>query len=155
MTTAKTIGAGVLLACLAVACASIRPARRPSTSTVLPSETIVARLAEADALAARGCYLCLREAAGRYYNLIQIADTPDVLRHALDNDLMMAIREVEMRLPDSGARERARGIAVRLPPSPSVRLKPDTTEDADANYGDYFEALDFISNPVIFGGSIT
>ena len=38
------------------------------------------RLAEADAMAARGCYLCLREASAAYLNLIG-SDNPVDRRH--------------------------------------------------------------------------
>ena len=100
-------------ACVA-ACASA-PSKPALTSRSPSAAEVQARLADADALAARGCYLCLREASGAYFNLIAISDSPVVARHALENEIMTAMREIELRLPDSGAKERARGLAGRLP----------------------------------------
>src|SRR4051812_21043619 len=119
---------------LSVAVAASGCVAKPHT-LAFPAETVAARLAAADAISARGCYLCLREAAGAYYNLVQVSDDPAVLRHTLQNDLMMALREVEMRLPDSGALARARAMASATSPE----------------YDVYFDALDVIAHPPQLG----
>ena len=99
----------------AVACTSA-PKPRPIVAPVLPAlpvEVIQARVAEADTLAAKGCYLCLRDASVIYESLIFAVSDEDVIRKAVDTDLMMALREFELSLPASGAyvraKERSRG----------------------------------------------
>jgi tetratricopeptide (TPR) repeat protein len=96
-------------------------------SPSLSAAEVAARLAEADAMAARGCYLCLREASAAYLNLLALSDNLAVVRHALENELMVAMREKELRLPDSGAVERAKEVRLKN----EVRLKADTTYDYD------------------------
>ena len=119
---------------LGASCA--HPAVRPHTQPANPQAIIDARLAEADALAARGCYVCLREAGEAYAKVMEISDSPAVIRKALDNDLLMAIREIELRLPDSGAGRRAQLLADR----------------ATSNYDMYFEALQALVTPIADGG---
>jgi tetratricopeptide (TPR) repeat protein len=104
--------------CLAAACAT-PPAKPLVVSPALSAAQVEARLAEADAMAARGCYLCLREASAAYFNLIAVSDSPEVARHALENELMTAMREDELRLPDSGAKARAQELTVRLLSDPA------------------------------------
>jgi len=92
-------------------------------------------------MAARGCYLCLREASGAYFNLIAVTDSPVVARRALENELMVAMREAELRLPDSGARERAKGLVGRLQDEvsmPSTALGPGKTDTTET----YFNIID-------------
>src|SRR5438874_1583167 len=117
---------GVLAMALAAGACASNPARTVVVAPAISPAEVEARLGEADALAARGCYVCLREASGAYFNLLAISDSPIIARHALENELMMAMREGELRLPDSGAKERA------------VRLKADTTYD----YEIYFSLID-------------
>lgn len=127
--------AALLAVCLGASCTShspIHPAVQPGMSQAL----LDARLAEADALAARGCYLCLREAAGAYSALLQMSDSPAVVRKTLENDLMIAVREVELRLPDSGARQRAQ----------SLRARTATNDDV------YFAAVEALGTPLVDGG---
>ncbi|HTL03599.1 MAG TPA: hypothetical protein VL243_15285 [Vicinamibacterales bacterium] len=132
---------------LAVAHGASACATAPAKPTVvsrpsLSAADVDARLSEADAMAARGCYLCLREASGAYFNLIAVTDSPVVARRALENELMMAMREVELRLPDSGARERAKGLVRRLQDEvrlPSTALGSGKTESA---YDLYFGMLE-------------
>ena len=109
---------------------------RPQAQPANPQAVVDARLAEADALAARGCYVCLREAGEAYAKVIEISDSPVVIRKALENNLLMAIREIELRLPDSGADRRARLLADR----------------ATSNYETYFEALQALGTPIADGG---
>jgi tetratricopeptide (TPR) repeat protein len=129
--------AGLLAALLGMSCASARPPAAPFSSLFPLPPPLEARLAEADALAARGCYVCLQQAAGAYTNLIQSTDNPIVIRRALENDLMMAIREIELRLPDSGARMEAEQLQ----------------EHATSSYDAYFDALDAIADPIVLGGT--
>jgi tetratricopeptide (TPR) repeat protein len=123
-----------LVVLCAAACVSTRPA------TLDPSRRSPAvfaeRLAEADRLASRGCYLCLKEAASAYAELLQESDDRVLLTHALENKLMIALREVELRLPDSGAREAAAALQARLP----------------TGFGAYFASLDMLAVPVTTGG---
>src|SRR5688572_17616055 len=93
-----------VVAVVSVACA---PRAVPVAVPRLAPEVLAARLSEADRLASRGCYLCLKEAAAAYAALLAESDDSSLLTKALENDLMLAIREIELRLPDSGAREHA------------------------------------------------
>ena len=119
---------------LAAAC-TLKPRARPALVPGLSPEAVRTRLAATDALAARGCYLCLRDASEAYQTLVPLAASADdplpIYTKALENDLMLAIREIELRLPDSGARDRA----------DALRLKVTT-----GAYDAYFSALDFLSN---------
>ena len=63
---------------LGASCA--HPAVRPQPQPANPQAIIDARLAEADALAARGCYICLREAGEAYAKVMEISDSPAVIR---------------------------------------------------------------------------
>jgi tetratricopeptide (TPR) repeat protein len=108
------IGVGLLLG-LTLACAP-RPVPVVAVPQLAP-EVLAARLAEADRLALRGCYLCLKEAAAAYAALLADTDDLTVRIRALENYLMVAIREVELRIPDSGAREAALQLQDTLPVS--------------------------------------
>jgi tetratricopeptide (TPR) repeat protein len=102
----------------------------------LAPDVLAARLAEADRLATRGCYLCLKEAAAAYTALLGETDDRTVAAHALENNLMLALREIELRMPDSGALEAARQLQ----------------DHVGANYTAYFAALDAFrpAGPVYF-----
>jgi len=113
----------VLVLALSLACAP-RPA--PVVTPRIAPEVLAARLAEADRLAARGCYLCLKEAAAAYAALLGETDDRVVTAHALENNLMLALREIELRMPDSGALEAARQLQ----------------DHVGSNYTAYFAALD-------------
>ena len=115
-------------------CASTRPAAT-ATPRLAPA-VLAARLADADQLAERGCYLCLKEAAAAYASLLETSADPAVARHALENDLMLALREIELRMPDSGARGHAEELQRRVASS----------------YAAYFAALDALAAPVVTGG---
>jgi hypothetical protein len=114
---------GIVLG-ISLACAP-RPAPIVAAARIAP-EVLAARLAEADRLASSGCYLCLKEAAAAYAGLLADSDERQLLRHALENNLMLAIREIELRMPDSGARADAQQLQTRVPES----------------YAAYFAALD-------------
>jgi hypothetical protein len=101
-----------VLALLAVAGCSPRPA--PIAAPRIPPEVLASRLSEADGLASRGCYLCLKEAAAAYAALLADSDDSRLLTKALETDLMLALREIELRLPDSGAREHAEQLQARV-----------------------------------------
>jgi tetratricopeptide (TPR) repeat protein len=109
------------------ACAP-RPA--PAVAPKVTPEQLALQLNEADRLASRGCYLCLKEAAAAYSALLALSDDPVLARKALENNLMLVIREIELRLPDSGAREAAEQLQARLP----------------ASYAMYFDALDVLGS---------
>ena len=121
------------LLALTFACARI-PA--PVVAPRLAPEVLEARLAEADQLALRGCYLCLKEAAAAYAALLNDTDDPRAATGALETNLMIAIREIEVRLPDSGARDAA----------------SQYQDQAAFNYTPYFAALDVLrpAGPAIF-----
>ena len=90
-----------------------RPA--PVATPRIAPEVLAARLSEADRLASRGCYLCLKEAAAAYAGLLADSDDPAVARKALENNLMLVSREVELRIPDSGARDAAEQLRRKFP----------------------------------------
>jgi tetratricopeptide (TPR) repeat protein len=97
------------LACTARTPVEVKPRLSP--------EQVATRLAEADRLASRGCYLCLREAAAAYAALLVETDTPAVAARSLENNLMLALRERELRMPDSGALALALQLQSRVPAS--------------------------------------
>jgi hypothetical protein len=123
-----------LVAVVSVACA---PRPIPVTAPRIAPEVLAARLVQADRLAARGCYLCLKEAAAAYASLLTESDDGRVIVRALENNLMLAMREIELRIPDSGARESAEQLQARVP----------------ASYAAYFAALDLQANPLAVGGA--
>jgi tetratricopeptide (TPR) repeat protein len=91
-------------------------------------EVLAVRLAEADRLASRGCYLCLKEAAAAYAAILAETDDRVAVAKALENNLMLSLREVELRIPDSGAREAARQLQ----------------DQAASSYAPYFAAIDMV-----------
>ena len=113
----------VLAVALGQACASRAV---PVAVPRLAPDVLAARLAEADRLASRGCYLCLKEASAAYASLLADSDDRQLLTHALENNLMLAIREIELRMPDSGAREAAQQLQ----------------DSAAESYAMYFAVLD-------------
>jgi tetratricopeptide (TPR) repeat protein len=116
---------------LALACA---PRLAPIAAPRIPAEVLAVRLAEADRLASRGCYLCLKEAAAAYDALLADTDDARVLTAALENNLMLAMREMELRISDSGAREAAERLQARVP----------------ASYASYFAVLETLG-PAVAG----
>src|SRR5688572_22924858 len=104
-------------------------APRPAAVVLVPRlapEVLAARLADADRLASRGCYLCLKEAAAAYAALLAETDDRTAVAKALENNLMLAMREIELRMPDSGARDAAEQLQ----------------DQAASDYTPYFAALD-------------
>ena len=122
-----------MLALAALACA---PRPVPVAAPRIAPEVLAARLAEADRLASRGCYLCLKEAAAAYASLLADSDDPGVARKALENNLMVVAREIELRIPDSGARDAAEQLRVKFPLA----------------YDAYFAALELMAAPIVGGG---
>jgi tetratricopeptide (TPR) repeat protein len=123
------VAIGILTGCATV------PPSTPNVAAVATA-ALAARIEEADLLAARGCYLCLKEAAAAYTTLLLGSEDAVLARKALENHLMIALREVELRLPDSGALEAARALQPRVASS----------------YTAYFGALDSLAAPVVTGG---
>ena len=111
-----------------------RPA--PVVAPRISPEVLASRLAEADRLASRGCYLCLKEAAAAYASLLADSDDSQLVRKALENNLMLVSREIELRMPDSGARDAAEQLRAKVPLA----------------YDPYFAALDMQANPLLAGG---
>jgi len=122
----RSLASFVLAASLACA-----PRTPPAATPRITAEELAVQLAEADRLASRGCYLCLKEAAGAYSNLLTLSDDPVLAKKALENSLMLTLREIELRIPDSGAREAAEGLRPRVAES----------------YASYFAALDALGGP--------
>jgi tetratricopeptide (TPR) repeat protein len=118
-----------------LACATV-PASPPAVAPKISAEELAIRLADADRLARRGCYLCLKEAAAAYAALLTVSDDPVLVKTALENNLMIALREIELRIPDSGAREAA------------VQLQSRAT----GSYTAYITALDSLATPLVMGG---
>ena len=115
----------VLVLVFGLSCATT-PVAPPAVAPRISADVLANRLAEADRLASQGCYLCLKEAAAAYAALLEVSDDPVLIRNALENNLMIALREIELRLPDSGAREAAIQLQARVP----------------ASYASYVAALD-------------
>lgn len=126
------------LSAVAVLLTSVACSPRPApvaTPRMTPQE-LASQLSEADRLASRGCYLCLKEAAAAYAALLEVSDDPVLARKALENNLMIVLREVELRLPDSGAREAARQLEARVPASYATHVQAIDLL-ADATSGPY------------------
>ncbi|HKY20893.1 MAG TPA: hypothetical protein VJM31_06710 [Vicinamibacterales bacterium] len=70
----------------------------------------------------------MREAAVAYSALLALSDDAVLARKALENNLMIALREIELRIPDSGARDAALALTPRVPSS----------------YAGYFAVLDSV-----------
>ena len=119
------------VAWLLVSLAACAPRPAPVVAPKITPEQLAIQLTEADRLATRGCYLCLKEAAAAYAALLALSDDPVLARKALENNLMLVLREIELRLPDSGAREAAEQLQVKVPSS----------------YSAYFETLKELSSP--------
>jgi tetratricopeptide (TPR) repeat protein len=115
-----------ILACVFIVGCATSTVAPPAVAPRISADVLAKRLAEADRLASQGCYLCLKEAAATYSSLVEVSDDPVLIKNALENNLMIALREVELRLPDSGAREAAIQLQARVP----------------ASYASYVAALD-------------
>jgi tetratricopeptide (TPR) repeat protein len=74
-----------------------------------------AALASADAAVLRGCYDCLLAARDVYERAAAGPNRAEVLRRLFETYLLIALREREFELPDSGAENRARVLAAELP----------------------------------------
>jgi tetratricopeptide (TPR) repeat protein len=127
-----TLLAGLVLV-FSLGCA---PRQAPVAVPRLSPEVLASRLAEADRLASRGCYLCLKEAAAAYASLLAESDDLVLARKALENNLMLVAREIELRIPDSGARDAAQQLRMKFP----------------LVYDPYFAALDMLAAPLVMGG---
>jgi len=99
----RRIWLAALLLCTGCASAPVQPARLPA-----------AELARADAAVLRGCYDCLLEAQAIYSRAAGPARV-QVLQRLFETSLLIALREREFALADSGALERARALVPQLP----------------------------------------
>ena len=118
----------VLAALIALVVGACTPRPAPVAVPRIAPEVLAARLAEADRLASRGCYLCLKEAAAAYAALLGETDDRTVAAKALENNLMLALRELELRMPDSGALEAAAQLQ----------------DHVGSDYAPYFAALEAV-----------
>jgi tetratricopeptide (TPR) repeat protein len=125
-----------IFALLLTASFGCAPRPVPAVAPRIAPEVLAARLAEADHLASRGCYLCLKEAAAAYASLLADSDDLGVARKAVENDLMVVAREIELRIPDSGARDAAEQLRLKVPLA----------------YDAYFAALELMAAPIVGGG---
>lgn len=80
-----------------------------------PSDAAAVDLAAADALVARGCLGCLREALVTYERLAAGGTVPVAEARVIDTLLLLAIRERELGLARSQSLERAADLAGRQP----------------------------------------
>jgi tetratricopeptide (TPR) repeat protein len=74
-------------------------------------------LDRADALVARGCYDCLTEARGIYEHAAVAKARPLVISRLFETEILIALREKELAIPESRALADARGLAPELPPA--------------------------------------
>ena len=126
----------ILALALTLGCA---PRLAPVAAPRISPELVASRLAEVDRLASRGCYLCLKEAAAAYAALLAETDDQAVATKALENNLMLTLREVELRIPDSGAYEAAHQLQ----------------DHVGSNYLPYFTALEKLrpaQQPIVVRG---
>src|SRR5687768_15159915 len=93
------------------------PRLPPAAVSATAPDPVTVKAAEADRQASRGCYLCLKAAAGGYAEALLSMDDPALLKRALENALMVLLREAELRIPDSGARGEALSLQARVPES--------------------------------------
>ena len=118
---------GRIIPLLAWACVlACAPRSVPVALPRVSPEALAARLAEADRLASRGCYLCLKEAAAADAALLGETHDATAVTKALETNLMLAIREIDLRIPDSGAIEAARQLQ----------------DQSASDYSPYFAVLD-------------
>jgi tetratricopeptide (TPR) repeat protein len=98
----------VVLVCAAAACAPRRPA--------LPDPAVSARaaLGEADALVRAGCFDCLTSALKQYESVRAVpAVAAQATAGAVRASALLALRERELGMTDSGYLEKARDLAAR------------------------------------------
>src|SRR6478672_6005832 len=114
---------GVLAACLLTACSRPVPApvAQPARPPARPS------LESADALIRAGCLDCLTAAFGQYQGLVDDAVLgADARRGAITAGVLIAMRERELGIEESGALGRARTLAEEtLDVPPDLRLAFD------------------------------
>jgi tetratricopeptide (TPR) repeat protein len=80
-----------------------------------PGIALTAELAAADALAAEGCYTCLKEALAIYENVGATGGAPAAAFRAIDTALILAFRERELGLGGGQALQHALDLAARQP----------------------------------------
>lgn len=115
----------------------------------------VDRLAAADRLFARGCYVCLTRAFEEYRALAAAGfRPPELTRRAFDTALLVAAREKELALEADGWIATARGLAPRTPradallqlvdalPWAAGRHDPDFEHQGHTAAGPLLDALD-------------
>ncbi|HWQ00201.1 MAG TPA: tetratricopeptide repeat protein [Vicinamibacterales bacterium] len=96
--------------------AGVSAARCTTRTVVSRAPALVAELHAADALARRGCYLCLREAFAVYERLsADPATAPAATSRAFRTALLLAVRERALGVPGDAFLTRARQILARTP----------------------------------------
>lgn len=82
-------------------------------------------LADADRLAAAGCYTCLRDALKIYDDFLTRRPSPAATRGAFRTAVLLALREKEIGLPATPYLERARALASSQAPDGDAGLAID------------------------------
>jgi hypothetical protein len=103
----EPVAAATILAWLLVSVGCAARARPPASPTI----------ADADRLAAVGCYTCLVDALKIYDAILAGRPSQVAMRGAFRTALLLAVREKEIGLPASTYLSRARTLAETLPPT--------------------------------------
>lgn len=94
---------------LVAACVAVATVSCTHLPDRVPDSAIQQRLAAAEDLTARGCYRCLKDAAAIYDELLGPSSpaVTTIAQTAHDTYMLLALRELELGIPDSGGRGRA------------------------------------------------
>jgi tetratricopeptide (TPR) repeat protein len=147
-----------LLLPLILACVVIWPSACAHAPTVPQDAAFRQRSSAADGLVARGCYRCLQDATRIYEQLLtERSRTPLTAQKAHDSFMMLALRERELGVPDSGAGVRAHQVggaatpashelcrsllSVLASPSTEGRVLPDGRDDPRDDYNGLAQRL--------------
>jgi tetratricopeptide (TPR) repeat protein len=110
-----------------------------ASAPVKPAPVPAAELARADAAVLRGCYDCLLEAQAIYARAAGPART-EVLQRLFETSILIALREREFALVDSGALERARALVPQLPPALEAARYVALVENVPAEHDSWTHA---------------
>ncbi len=147
-----------LLFRLIVGCVCIWPSACAHPPAVSQDAAFRQRASAADDLVNRGCYRCLQDATRIYEQLLtERARTPLTAQKAHDSFMMLALRERELGIPDSGAGVRAHQVgraatpashelcrsllSVLASPSTEGRVLPDGRDDPRDDYNELAQRL--------------
>jgi tetratricopeptide (TPR) repeat protein len=104
-----------------------------------------ATIADADRLAASGCYTCLVDALRIYDAALQVRPTSPLVKSAFRTAILLSLREKEIGLPSAAHLDRARELAPMLPPAENAQLAlavsdsipPDVAARSKDDYEDF------------------